>query len=122
MDVIGAPVSKKAPDAPPPPTAAEKQSAYAQQLVQVPEFTSYGPVINSSTTPAQLTESETEYQVTCVKHIFKEHVVFQVKMYFFDAFYLFTDRNSSSMSRIHCQIRFWNKYLSSCSHNRRNPY
>lgn len=33
---------------------------------------------NSSTTPAQLTESETEYQVTCVKHIFTEHVVFQV--------------------------------------------
>ncbi|KAF8624211.1 hypothetical protein AX15_005977 [Amanita polypyramis BW_CC] len=77
LDVIGAPTSKKTFDAPPPPTAAEKQSAYAQQLAQVPEFALYGPVINSSTAPAQLTESETEYQVTCVKHIFKEHVVFQ---------------------------------------------
>ncbi|KIL71591.1 hypothetical protein M378DRAFT_155184 [Amanita muscaria Koide BX008] len=77
LDIIGAPISKKTPDAPPPPTAAEKQSAYAQQLAQVPEFGSYGPVLSSSASPAQLTESETEYQVTCVKHIFKERVVFQ---------------------------------------------
>jgi hypothetical protein len=34
-------------------------------------------VLNSSAKPAQLTESETEYQVSCVKHIFAEHVVFQ---------------------------------------------
>lgn len=67
------------PDAPPPPTAAETRSAYAQQLANVPEFSSYGPVLNSTANPAQLTESETEYQVTCVKHIFKERVVFQVR-------------------------------------------
>ncbi|KAF8640341.1 hypothetical protein AX17_000013 [Amanita inopinata Kibby_2008] len=77
LDIIGAPVSKKATDAPPPPSAAEKQSAYAQQLAEIPEFASYGSVLNSSVTPTQLTESETEYQVTCVKHIFKEHIVFQ---------------------------------------------
>ncbi|GLB35747.1 putative the coatomer is a cytosolic protein complex that binds to dilysine motifs and reversibly associates with Golgi non- clathrin-coated vesicles, which further mediate biosynthetic protein transport from the ER, via the Golgi up to the trans Golgi network [Lyophyllum shimeji] len=74
---IGVPTSKKVSASPPPPSAAEKQSAYAQQLAEVPEFSSYGPVQNSSITPAQLTESETEYQVTCVKHIFAEHVVFQ---------------------------------------------
>jgi len=78
LDTIGVPASKKISDGPPPPTAAEKQSAYAQQLAEVPEFSSYGAVLNSSATPAQLTESETEYQVTCVKHIFAEHVVFQV--------------------------------------------
>ncbi|KAF8167428.1 adaptin N terminal region-domain-containing protein [Crassisporium funariophilum] len=77
LDTIGVPLSKKAADAPAAPSAAEKQSAYAQQLTEVLEFASYGSVLNSSATPAQLTESETEYQVSCVKHIFKEHVVFQ---------------------------------------------
>ncbi|KAF8665418.1 hypothetical protein AX16_000437 [Volvariella volvacea WC 439] len=77
LDTIGVPTTTKAVDAPPPPTAAETQSAYLQQLADVPEFASYGAVLNSSTKPAQLTESETEYQVTCVKHIFKEHIVFQ---------------------------------------------
>ena len=78
MDTIGVPTSKKTSVSPPPPSAAEKQSAYAQQLAEVPEFASYGPVQNSTIKPAQLTESETEYQVTCVKHVFSEHVVFQV--------------------------------------------
>ncbi|KAF5385266.1 hypothetical protein D9615_001157 [Tricholomella constricta] len=77
LDTIGVPTSKKVSNSPPPPSAAEKQSAYAHQLAEVPEFASYGAVQNSSVTPTQLTESETEYQVTCVKHIFAEHVVFQ---------------------------------------------
>jgi coatomer protein complex subunit gamma len=78
LDTIGVPATKKASATPPPPTAAEAQSAYADQLASIPELSSYGPVLNSSSKPAQLTESETEYQVTCVKHIFKEHIVFQV--------------------------------------------
>lgn len=77
LDTIGVPAPNKAVDTPAAPSAAEKQSAYLQQLSEVPEFGSYGPVVNSSLTPAQLTESETEYQVTCVKHVFKEHIVFQ---------------------------------------------
>ncbi|KAI0931383.1 hypothetical protein AcW1_001205 [Taiwanofungus camphoratus] len=76
LETIGVPSTSKA-TTPPPQTAAETQSAYAQQLADVPEFASYGPVFNSSVKPAQLTESETEYQVSCVKHIFKEHIVFQ---------------------------------------------
>ncbi|CAE6466929.1 unnamed protein product [Rhizoctonia solani] len=59
------------------PTAAETQSNYADQLSAVPELASYGPVLGSSVKPVQLTESETEYVVSCVKHLFKEHVVFQ---------------------------------------------
>jgi len=59
-------------------SAAETQSQYTTQLASVPEFAAYGPVSNSSIKPAQLTETETEYVVSCVKHIFKEHVVFQV--------------------------------------------
>ncbi|EGN93172.1 hypothetical protein SERLA73DRAFT_116318 [Serpula lacrymans var. lacrymans S7.3] len=77
LDTIAVPSAKKTSASPPPPTAAETQSAYLQQLSEVPELASYGPVLNSSTKPVQLTETETEYQVTCVKHIFKEHVVFQ---------------------------------------------
>jgi coatomer subunit gamma len=78
LDTIGIPAAKKTAATPPPPSAAETQSAYAQQLADVPELSSYGPVLNSSSKATQLTESETEYQVTCVKHIFKEHIVFQV--------------------------------------------
>ncbi|KAF9270770.1 coatomer subunit gamma [Marasmius fiardii PR-910] len=78
LETIGVPAStNKTSDTPPPPTAAERQSQYAQQLAEVLEFASYGSVLNSSSTPVQLTENETEYQVTCVKHIFKEHVIFQ---------------------------------------------
>lgn len=84
LDTIGVPASNKVSDAPPPPSAAEKQSAYAQQLAEVPEFSSYGLVLNSNVNPVQLTESETEYQVTCVKHIFAEHVVFQVGIWHHD--------------------------------------
>jgi coatomer protein complex subunit gamma len=78
LDTIGVPATKKMSTTPPPPTAAETQSAYAQQLVDVPELGEYGPVLNSSSKPVQLTETETEYQVTCVKHVFREHIVFQV--------------------------------------------
>ncbi|KAJ7070572.1 coatomer subunit gamma [Mycena amicta] len=77
LDTIGVPSTQKTSNSPPPQTAAETQSAYADQLAAVPSFALYGPVLNSSAKPAQLTESETEYQVTCVKHIFKEHIVFQ---------------------------------------------
>ncbi|KAG6842399.1 hypothetical protein C0991_007529 [Blastosporella zonata] len=76
LETIGAPTTKVSDAPPPPPSAAEKQSAYAQQLAKVPEFASYGPVL-SSTKPIQLTESETEYQVSCVKHNFGKQVVFQ---------------------------------------------
>ncbi|KAI0803155.1 coatomer subunit gamma [Irpex lacteus] len=76
LETIGVPSTSKAAP-PPPPTNAEVQSSYAEQLAEVPEFANYGPALNSSTKPTQLTESETEYQVSVVKHIFKEHIVFQ---------------------------------------------
>ena len=44
--------------------------------MQIPELKEYGALLKSSV-PAELTESETEYVVTAVKHIFKEHVVLQ---------------------------------------------
>lgn len=56
-------------------TAAATQR-YAEQLMQIPELKAYGTLLKSSG-PVELTESETEYVVTAVKHIFKEHVVLQ---------------------------------------------
>jgi coatomer protein complex subunit gamma len=78
LDTIGVPAPKKVQETPAAPSAAEKQSAYAQQLADIPNFSAYGPVLNSTAKPGQLTENETEYQVTCVKHIFSDHIVFQV--------------------------------------------
>lgn len=55
-------------------TAAAQK--YAQQLQAIPDFASYGGVLKSSSI-VELTESETEYVVTAVKHLFKEHIVLQ---------------------------------------------
>lgn len=64
------------------PTTAETQSLYADQLAAIQEFSSYGKVLKSSSKPVELTESETEYVVSAVKHIFEEHIVFQVSFLF----------------------------------------
>ncbi|GFF49622.1 probable coatomer subunit gamma [Aspergillus udagawae] len=56
-------------------TAAATQK-YAEQLMQIPELKAYGTLLKSSV-PVELTESETEYVVTAVKHVFKEHIVVQ---------------------------------------------
>ncbi len=57
-------------------TAAASTQNYAQQLLRVPELKAYGSVLKSSSV-VDLTETETEYVVNAVKHIFKEHVVLQ---------------------------------------------
>ncbi|RKP08801.1 coatomer subunit gamma [Thamnocephalis sphaerospora] len=56
--------------------AVDRQQVYAEQLEKVAEFASYGPLYHS-TKPVALTESETEYVVSCVRHVFAEHIVFQ---------------------------------------------
>lgn len=61
------------------PSPAEAQSTYGTQLSSVPELAGYGEIYKSSAKPQPLTESETEYVVSVVKHIFAEHVVFQVR-------------------------------------------
>ncbi|WFD42574.1 coatomer subunit gamma [Malassezia psittaci] len=57
----------------------DSHSVYAKQLAEVEAFASYGPLLNSSPidAPTPLTESETEYVVTAVKHVFSEHLVLQ---------------------------------------------
>ncbi|KAG2181582.1 hypothetical protein INT44_008397, partial [Umbelopsis vinacea] len=55
----------------------DQQQVYAEQLAAIPDFTSFGPLFKSSGKPIELTESETEYVVHCIKHTYKEHIVFQ---------------------------------------------
>lgn len=50
-----------------------------EQLSSVPELTALnlGPLFKSSL-PIELTESETEFAVRCIKHTFNNHIVLQV--------------------------------------------
>ena len=57
-------------------TAAATRQKYEEAFKRIPELRAYGPVLKSSST-VELTESETEYVVTAVKHIFKQHIVLQ---------------------------------------------
>ena len=57
-------------------SASAQTQKYAQQLSAIPEMKEYGTLLKSSHV-FELTESETEYVVSVVKHIFKEHVVLQ---------------------------------------------
>ena len=60
-------------------TATAQAQRYAQELMQIPEMTEFGSVLKSSHV-IELTEAETEYVVTVVKHIFKEHIVVQYEI------------------------------------------
>lgn len=53
-----------------------REEANAERLSKIPGIQSLG-ALHRSTTPLQLTESETEYTVQLIKHIFARHVVFQ---------------------------------------------
>ncbi|XP_031562648.1 coatomer subunit gamma-2-like [Actinia tenebrosa] len=72
--VIETPAASTKPTA---PVAAARQDVYATQLAAIPEFAKLGPLFRSSPKPAELTESETEYVVNCIKHVYTDHVVFQ---------------------------------------------
>ncbi|KAF2805260.1 Coatomer, gamma subunit [Mytilinidion resinicola] len=59
--------------------ASALQQKYTEQLQTIPELASYGGLLKSSAV-AELTESETEYVVSCIKHIFKDHIVLQYEI------------------------------------------
>lgn len=63
------------------PAAAALAAAqkHAQVLQQIPELKALGKVLHSSQ-PVELTESETEYPVTVIKHIFGDHLVLQYEI------------------------------------------
>jgi coatomer protein complex subunit gamma len=60
-------------------SASAQAQRYAQELMQIPEVKEFGNVLKSSPI-IELTEAETEYVVTLVKHIFKEHIVLQYEV------------------------------------------
>jgi coatomer protein complex subunit gamma len=60
-------------------TASALAQRYAEELMQIPEMKEFGNVLKSSPV-VELTEAETEYVVTVVKHIFKEHIVLQYEV------------------------------------------
>lgn len=62
-----------------PVESADIYGDYAAQLAAVPALAAFGAPLTSSPIagPTALTESETEYMVTAVKHVFAEHIVLQ---------------------------------------------
>jgi len=60
-------------------SATAQAQKYALELLQIPEMKEFGSVLKSSPL-VELTEAETEYVVSVVKHIFKEHVVLQYEV------------------------------------------
>ena len=56
--------------------AAQK---HADALNRIPELKAHGALLHSSQ-PVELTESETEYVVSVIKHIYKDHVVLQYEI------------------------------------------
>ena len=67
---------KKANGTPEEDTTTSAIEKYAEQLARIPELKAYGSLLKSSAS-VELSETETEYVVTAVKHIFKEHTVLQ---------------------------------------------
>ncbi|GAA5817605.1 hypothetical protein MFLAVUS_011153 [Mucor flavus] len=54
----------------------DQQAAYAEALSGIPEIAAFGALFKSSG-KIEITESETEYSVNCVKHTFAKHILFQ---------------------------------------------
>jgi len=55
------------------------KSDFEETLSSIPEFADLGPLYKSCE-PMDLVEKETEYTITCIKHIFGSHIVFQFNM------------------------------------------
>ncbi|TPX44374.1 hypothetical protein SeLEV6574_g04537 [Synchytrium endobioticum] len=54
----------------------DMQSMYVGQMDKIPQLAGLGQLFKSSN-PVELTEPELEYVVTCIKHVFAEHLVLQ---------------------------------------------
>ena len=60
-------------------SALAQAHQYSEQLLRIPELKSHGNVLKSSS-KVELTESETEYVVSVIKHIFTDHIVLQYEI------------------------------------------
>ncbi|CAG9940679.1 unnamed protein product [Clonostachys rosea f. rosea IK726] len=61
-------------------SASAQAQRYAQELAAIPEIQEFGAAPLKSSPVVELTEAETEYVVTVVKHIYKEHIVLQYEV------------------------------------------
>lgn len=75
--------------------AVSREESYAEKLQSVPELVALGPLFRSSE-PVELTESETEYVVRCIKHCFPQHLVLQ-----FDCL---NTLNDQLLENVHVQV------------------
>jgi len=55
------------------------KSDFEETLSTIPEFSDLGPLFKSCA-PVDLVEKDTEYTITCIKHVFASSVVFQFNM------------------------------------------
>jgi len=53
-----------------------RHDMFMEKFSTIPEIAKLGPLFKSSQ-PVELTESETEYVVQCIKHVFAEHLMLQ---------------------------------------------
>ncbi|KAL9619821.1 MAG: hypothetical protein Q9160_005561 [Pyrenula sp. 1 TL-2023] len=60
-------------------SSAAATQKHAEALARIPEMKEYGTLLKSSS-PVELTESETEYVVSVIKHIYKENIVLQYEI------------------------------------------
>lgn len=61
-------------------SASAQAQRYAQELAAIPEIQEFGAAPLKSSHVVELTEAETEYVVSVVKHIYKEHVLLQYEV------------------------------------------
>ncbi|XP_018910396.1 coatomer subunit gamma isoform X2 [Bemisia tabaci] len=59
------------------PETPAKAESYAVKLASIPELAPLPGSLFRSSDPVQLTESETEYVVKCIKHCFSDHLILQ---------------------------------------------
>ena len=57
-------------------TVLTRHEIFAQKFSNHPEMAFLGPLFKSSS-PIELTETEAEYYVQCIKHVFESHIVLQ---------------------------------------------
>lgn len=67
---------KRVPTIPGVRTTGNREESYAEKIGLIPELAALGPLFRSSE-PVELTESETEYVVHCIKHCCSEHMIMQ---------------------------------------------
>lgn len=67
------------------PIAASREENFTEKLSTIPGIQELGPPFRSSET-VELTESETEYFVRCIKHCYTNHMVCKVIFFFISPF------------------------------------